>query len=581
MAAPKWNRVNYQAVNIPQRVNRQQSYDSPVNNIDLALGRFKDVLKDYADIQDRDTNAELARRTMAMTDPNAIREAISSGSLVAGLDPRSVRADAFTNANDQIANLLAQRAADLGNRTGEFALGREEYNFDRTKKTNAARDALIPQQQLLAQLGTRGDVRGQGDALAGIDPSALTPEALDMLTKGNITDIGVPVRQQDIAIRGQDMAERNSQRAAAARMAQVNQARQALAIDEANRARNDAAQAEAYRIAQLPESMQGPALNAFRDDRDTFFRVGSSLDALKQGRGVPLEGSTSASGGRSGAGGTGSTKVDSESAATALRDDLVRANRAPVSSSEIRADALLRQAQGFDSLFPVSEAFNKAPANATEDQAVSYYLKNAGSSKHSEKALRNGWQEQETLLKERGLDKRLSTPEKLQLLEEGMEDAGVLGRMSSTIFGGDGNTTYNLDNVLPKIMNIGSGALAANEKQRSNVTNQASNIQKLSSELNKAQQDFAQFANDVGRSDPTNREFFNEAIRKEANRVAEIQRRLDSAVTNAGELMAGQGRINVPKDKTYVPPSRKALLDQFRRERAEAERLRTTPTNIR
>ena len=287
MATPKWNRVNYQAVNIPQGGGRQSTYDSPVNNIDLALGRFRDVLKDYAAIQDRDTNAELARRTMAMTDPNAIREAIANGSLVAGLDPRSVRADAFTNANDQIANLLAQRAADLGNRAGEFTLGKEEYNFDRTKRTNAARDALIPQQQLLAQLGTRGDVRGQGDTLAGIDPSVLTPEALDMLTKGNVTDVGVPVRQQDIVIRGQDMAERNSIRNANARMAQVNQARQAMFADEINKARDANAQKRAYDTAQLPESMQAAALESYKNDPDMFLRVSSYMDRYKQGKNMP------------------------------------------------------------------------------------------------------------------------------------------------------------------------------------------------------------------------------------------------------------------------------------------------------
>lgn len=578
MAAPKWNRVNYQAVNIPQRVNRQQSYDSPVNNIDLALGRFRDVLKDYAAIQDRDTNAELARRTMAMTDPNAIREAIADGSLVQGLDPRSVRAEAFTNANDQIGNLLAQRAADLSNRTGEFALGREEYNFDRTKKTNTARDALIPQQQQLAQLGTRGDVRGQGDILAGLDPSMLTPEALAMLTKGNVTDVGVPVRQQDIAIRGQDMAERNSIRNANARMAQVNQARQAMFADEINKARDADAQMKAYDTAQLPESMQPAALESFKNDPDTFLRVSAYLDRYKQGKNMPLEGTTTGSTGRN----RSSGGVDSTSAADVLRDDIVRASRAPMSTSEVRAASLLRQATGFDNQFPVSEAFQKAPANATEDQAVSYYLKNAGNSKHSEKALRDGWQQQEAYLKDKKLDKRFTTAEKLQLLEEGMEDRNILGRMRSTVFDGKGNTTYNIENVAPRIMDIGSGAMAANETQRSNVTNQVGNIRKLTSELNKAQTEFSQLTNDVARTtDDDNRDFFNEVVRRKALEVGRLQEQLDNAVFNAGELMLGGGQVRGPKSTTYVPPSRQKIKEQLQRERAEAERLRTTPTNIR
>lgn len=578
MAAPKWNRVNYQAVNIPQRVNRQQSYDSPVNNIDLALGRFRDVLKDYAAIQDRDTNAELARRTMAMTDPNAIREAIADGSLVQGLDPRSVRAEAFTNANDQIGNLLAQRAADLSNRTGEFALGREEYNFDRTKKTNTARDALIPQQQQLAQLGTRGDVRGQGDILAGLDPSMLTPEALAMLTKGNVTDVGVPVRQQDIAIRGQDMAERNSIRNANARMAQVNQARQAMFADEINKARDADAQMKAYDTAQLPESMQPAALESFKNDPDTFLRVSAYLDRYKQGKNMPLEGATTGSTGRN----RSSGGVDSTSAADVLRDDIVRASRAPMSTSEVRAASLLRQATGFDNQFPVSEAFQKAPANATEDQAVSYYLKNAGNSKHSEKALRDGWQQQEAYLKDKKLDKRFTTAEKLQLLEEGMEDRNILGRMRSTVFDGKGNTTYNIENVAPRIMDIGSGAMAANETQRSNVTNQVGNIRKLTSELNKAQTEFSQLTNDVARTtDDDNRDFFNEVVRRKALEVGRLQEQLDNAVFNAGELMLGGGQVRGPKSTAYVPPSKKEIKEMLQRERAEAERLRTTPTNIR
>lgn len=578
MATPKWNRVNYQAVGIPQGGGRQPSYDSPVNNIDLALGRFRDVLKDYAAIQDRDTNAELARRTMAMTDPNAIREAIANGSLVAGLDPRSVRAEAFTNANDQISNLLTQRAADLSNRTGEFNLERDQYGFDRAKKTNTARDALIPQQQQLAQLGTRGDVRGQGDILAGLDPSMLTPEALAMLTKGNVTDVGVPVRQQDIAIRGQDMAERNSIRNANARMAQVNQARQAMFADEINKARDVNAQKRAYAIAQLPESMQPAALESFKGDPDTFLRVSAYLDRHKQGKNMPLEGATAGSTGRN----RSSGGVDSPSAADVLRDDIVGASRAPMSTSEVRAASLLRQATGFDNQFPVSEVFNKAPDNATEDQAVSYYLKNAGNSKHSEKALRDGWQQQEAYLKEKQLDKRFTTAEKLQLLEEGMEDRNILGRMKSTLFDDKGNTTYNIENVAPRIMDIGSGAMAANEAQRSNVTNQVGNIRKLTSELNKAQTEFSQLTNDVARTTSDgDRDFFNEVIRKKALEVGRLQEQLDNVVFNAGELMLGGGQVRGPKSTTYVPPSKKEIKEMLQRERAEAERLRTTPTNIR
>lgn len=579
MATPKWNRVNYQAVNIPQGGGRQSTYDSPVNNIDLALSRFRDVLKDYAAIQDRDTNAELARRTMAMTDPNAIREAIANGSLVAGLDPRSIRAEAFTNANDQISNLLTQRAADLSNRTGEFNLEKGQYDFGRTQRTNTARDALIAQQQQLAQLGTRGDVRGQGDLIAGLDSSILTPEALDMLTKDNVTNVGVPVRQQDIAIRGQDMTERNSIRNAAARRAQVNQARRALAVSEASRARDVAAQAEAYNAAQLPESMQPAALEAYKGDPDMFLRVSAYLDRHKQGKNIPLEGVTS---GSTGSGRPRARSVDSESAADVLRDDIVRAPRAPVSASELRANSILRQAQGFDNLFPVSEAFNKAPANATEDQAVSYYLKNAGNSKHSEKALRDGWQQQEAYLKEKQLDKRFTTAEKLQLLEEGMEDRNILGRMRSTIFDDKGNTTYNIENVAPKIRNIGSGAMAANEAQRSNVTNQVGNIRKLTSELNKAQTEFSQLTNDVARTTSDgNRDFFNEAVRRKALEVGRLQEQLDNAVFNAGELMLGGGQVRGPKGTAYVPPSKKEIKEMLQRERKEAERLRTTPTNIR
>lgn len=578
MATPKWNRVNYQAVNIPQSVGRQQSANSPVNNVDLALSRFRDVLKDYAAIQDRDTNAELARRTMAMNDPEAIREAIANRSLVAGLDPRSVTAQAYTNANDQISNLLTQRAADLNNRTGEFNLERDQYGFDRTKKTNTARDALIPQQQQLAQLGTRGDVRGQGDILAGLDPSMLTPEALDILTKGNVTDVGVPVRQQDIAIRGQDMAERNSIRNANARMAQANQARQAMFADEINKARDADAQMKAYDTAQLPESMQPAALESFKNDPDTFLRVSAYLDRYKQGKNMPLEGTTAGSTGRN----RSSGGVDSTSAADVLRDDIVRASRAPMSTSEVRAASLLRQATGFDNQFPVSEVFNKAPDNATEDQAVSYYLKNAGTSKHSEKALRDGWQQQEAYLKDKNLDKRFTTAEKLQLLEEGMEDRNILGRMRSTVFDGKGNTTYNIENVAPRIMDIGSGAMAANEAQRSNVTNQVGNIRKLTSELNKAQTEFSQLTNDVARTaSDGNRDFFNEVVRRKALEVGRLQEQLDNAVFNAGELMLGDGQVRGPKSTAYVPPSKKEIKEMLQRERAEAERLRTTPTNIR
>ncbi len=579
MATPKWNRVNYQAVGIPQGGGRQSSYDSPVNNIDLALGRFRDVLKDYAAIQDRDTNAELARRTMAMTDPNAIREAIANGSLVAGLDPRSVRAEAFTNANDQIANLLAQRAADLSNRTGEFALGREEYNFDRTKKTNTARDALISQQQQLAQLGTRGDVRGQGNLIAGIDPSVLTPEALDMLTKGNITNIGVPVRQQDIAIRGQDISERNSQRNAAVRMAQVSQARQSLEAQQAAAALDAQARANAYDISQIPESMQRIALESFRPNQNLFGLTAGYLDRYKQGRGIPTgDVGIGASRGRSSGG------MDSPSAAQVLRDDIVRAPRAPVTESEMRADSLIRQAAGFDNTFPVAEPFQSAPANATEDQAISFYQKSAGTTQHSEDALRRGWKDLNAELKKRKLDKRFSTAEKLQLLDAGMEDASFFDKLTSNLPGVQrGNTKFNIENVSGLINDVGTGANAANARQRSNVTNSAAEVQALVNKFDAENRKYSQLSNDIARANisDADRAYYNQALREQANVVGILQERLNSIVGNTQRLIEGAGLIRPPTDKAYVPPSRKQILDQFRREREEAKRLRETPTNVR
>ena len=582
MATPKWNRVNYQAVGIPQGGGRQQTYDSPVNNIDLALGRFRDVLKDYGAIQDRDTNAELARRTMGMSDPDAIRQAIADGSLVVGLDPRSVTSQAYTNANDQISNILSQRAQDLGNRTGEFALNREQHNFGRQTATERARDALIGQQQRLAQLGTQGDVRGQGDLIASIDQSLLTPEALDILTKGNVTNIGVPVRGQNITIRGQDIADRNSQRSYAARMAQVNQARQALQVSEQNRIKDEQAQRIAYDISRLPESMQEIALNSAQGNRDMFWRIGGNLDRIKQGKNVPLDGSGSSTNG-SGRGRSSGNSIDSPTAAEALRDDIVRANRAPVTESEMRAESLMRQAAGFDSTFPVAEPFQKAPANATEDQAISFYLKNAGNSQHSESSLRQGYKQLEAELKERGLDKRFSTAEKLQLLDQGMERNPDWANPVNLLLGRGNETTFNIDRVSGVINDVGSGANAANSKQRSNVTNQVAEVRKLASEFDSENRKFSQLSNDIARADipEEERAYYNNALLAQAEKLGLLKNRLDSSVTNAQRLMEGAGLIKPPKGKRYVPPSRKQILDQFRRERAETERLRTTPTNIR
>ena len=45
--------------------------------------------------------------------------------------------------------------------------------------------------------------------------------------------------------------------------------------------------------------------------------------------------------------------------------------------------------------------------------------------------------------------------------------------------------------------------------------------------------------------------------------------------------MLGGGQVRGPKNTAYVPPSRQKIKEQLQRERAEAERLRTTPTNIR
>ena len=45
--------------------------------------------------------------------------------------------------------------------------------------------------------------------------------------------------------------------------------------------------------------------------------------------------------------------------------------------------------------------------------------------------------------------------------------------------------------------------------------------------------------------------------------------------------MLGGGQVRGPKSTAYVPPSRQEIRERLLRERAEAERLRTTPTNIR
>lgn len=312
MAGLTWKDIGFDSVDPNIRSSKQRSnFTEPVNNVDLALGRFKELVGDYDTMQRERVNNELAKRLMGYSDPEALRAALADGSFIQGVDQDRVTADALSAANSQIGNLTALKTQDLANRTGQFNLDKGNYEFGRTKQVNEALDGLTPQQQQLIQLGSKGNVSGQGDLIGRLTLPEGTPhEALAALGK-NIPDYGIPAGDQNIKIEGNNIdrgrlnlgwAELNQKKAEAAqRQREFNAQQQSLAQQQSIQAMvNDAAR----RLNKMPPSMRVQELATYRETNPDLFRLIAPMfqeesTGILNGGGGNIGGSATGSGGRS------------------------------------------------------------------------------------------------------------------------------------------------------------------------------------------------------------------------------------------------------------------------------------------
>lgn len=138
---------------------------------------------DYDTMQRERVNNELAKRLMGYSDPEALRAALADGSFIRGVDQDRVTADALSAANSQIEKLIALKAQDLANRTGEQSLSEAKYKDDRLRRANAFRDNNIGSLQQGVLLGSKGDIAGQGSNVAALDFTNAPYEAMDAWTK--------------------------------------------------------------------------------------------------------------------------------------------------------------------------------------------------------------------------------------------------------------------------------------------------------------------------------------------------------------------------------------------------------------
>lgn len=311
MAGLTWKDIGFDTVDPNIRSSKQRSnFTEPVNNVDLALGRFKELVGDYDTMQRERVNNELAKRLMGYSDPEALRAALADGSFIQGVDQDRVTADALSAANSQIGNLTALKTQDLANRTGQQSLSEAIYKDDRLRRANAFRDNNIGSLQQGVLLGSKGDIAGQGSNVAALDFTNAPYEAMDAWTK-DITGIGLPTGQLNENIRSHKADEGLRSQVNSLRQQELNLAlqqrrdqQQALAQQQSTQAMvNDAAR----RLNKMPPSMRVQELAMYRETNPDLFRLIAPMfqeesTGILNGGGGNIGGSATGSGGRSSGG---------------------------------------------------------------------------------------------------------------------------------------------------------------------------------------------------------------------------------------------------------------------------------------
>lgn len=111
-----------------------EGYKTFSNMLDNAFGTIEKGLGAFEQKQTSSANNEIMLAALKQRDPAAMKAALESGSLVAGIDPRKINPETLNFLNNQAGTLLSQA-------TAEDNLKNQRYNTGRVQDTNSRMDA--------------------------------------------------------------------------------------------------------------------------------------------------------------------------------------------------------------------------------------------------------------------------------------------------------------------------------------------------------------------------------------------------------------------------------------------------------
>lgn len=129
--------LTWRNVDAPDFRSSVQGYETFSNLLGRAFGGLQQGLDRFDASQDKRVNTELAMNLLRYQDAAKYKDALSSGSLFAGVDPRRISAGTLAAAGARSTDLINQAV-------GEQNLAEGQYRFGRTKDINTRLDAAAP-----------------------------------------------------------------------------------------------------------------------------------------------------------------------------------------------------------------------------------------------------------------------------------------------------------------------------------------------------------------------------------------------------------------------------------------------------
>lgn len=151
MAALTWREVS--APNFGSSNELIRSADASMNR---AMGGLSDTIKNLQVEQQLGADNSLLAKTMQIQDPNQLRQALTSGSLLQGVNLAKVDPRVLETVNGRVGQLLNQAATQQGIDSSKQAMDTNQYKQNRLVTENTAEDAA--RGELARSLGLSGSL---------------------------------------------------------------------------------------------------------------------------------------------------------------------------------------------------------------------------------------------------------------------------------------------------------------------------------------------------------------------------------------------------------------------------------------